>query len=104
MIDVKQAVRTAEAYFSDLYHGQPFTDILPEETEYDPDRQVWRITLGYSQPLPWDAFSAFRRYKIFEIDARTGSVRSMKIHHIENGQPCKEDLPPATAPTVHWKL
>lgn len=104
MIDVKEAVRIAEAYFSDLYHDQPFTNVLPEETEYDADRQVWRITLGYSQPLPWDAFGAVRRYKIFEIDARQGDVRSMRIRRLEDGRPCKEELPPATEPIVHWKL
>jgi hypothetical protein len=105
MIDVKEAVRIAEAYFSDLYHDQPFTNVLPEETEYDADAHVWRITLGYSLPLPWDAFGSYRRYKIFEIDAKKGEVRSMKIRRIENGQPYEEDAaPPTTTPTLHWKL
>ncbi len=96
MIDVKQAVSVAAAYFADLYADQSYSSVLLEEVEYNEDDNVWLITLGYSPSLtlldaveksltPLSALNPKeRKYKIFRIDAKTGKVLSMKIRTVEH--------------------
>ena len=99
MIDVKEAVKIAAAYFADLYADQSYSSVLLEEVEYKENTNIWLITLGYSPPQtipenvrdqfsllsPLSAFPAKeRQYKIFTMDAETGKVLSMKIRTVEH--------------------
>jgi len=84
MINVKEAVKNAAEYFTDLYHDQ-FTNVLLEEVELS--NGYWLITLGYdaaSDIRSLLANKASRRFKLFKIDCETGEVISMKIREVEH--------------------
>lgn len=89
MIDVKEAFESATKYFKDMY-GESVQGVAIEEIELSDDEKYWYITIGYidrSQPLGapgllYDPFGTKRAYKIFEIDANNGIVKSMKIRKI----------------------
>lgn len=98
MIDVKLAVAEAILYFRDLMGADRVSDILLEEVSPSADERFWEVTLSALLPESKDAtpertislaealgsaalrLPARRRiYKVFEIDAGTGKVRSMKM-------------------------
>ncbi|HWX40424.1 MAG TPA: hypothetical protein VN345_04670 [Blastocatellia bacterium] len=90
MVDVKQAVKAAREYLSQLYDTGPLRDIFLEEVELSYDEKHWYVTIGFSRPIApkdpilssIDALSrqSFERvYKLFEVDSATGQVRAMKI-------------------------
>ena len=88
MINVKQAAEKAAEYFRDLY-GDRFTNVLLEEAERKlgtGGRRLWVITLGYDQPssLPQFGRKGPRQFKVFEVNAKTGEVGSMKIREVEH--------------------
>lgn len=89
MIDVKDAAKAAAEYFSKLYSGKQYSDLLLEEVELSEDEKHWLITLSYAyKPAPpasaLDIFSkqSPRKYKLFKIDASTGNVEAMKIRSL----------------------
>lgn len=88
MIDVKEAAKIAAECFADFYSNQNYTNVLLEEVEYDEDKQIWQITLGYSEPSAATVLNIpltnLRRYKLFNIDAKTGQFLSMKIRSTEH--------------------
>jgi len=102
MIDVKQSATVAAEYLKELMPAA--SDIALEEVELSDDDRLWRITLSASVPVtglsktlnagmqsvlsPGSSGSPLselfrqdqrRVYKILEINAETGAVRSMKI-------------------------
>lgn len=80
MITVKEAVPAAARFARSMY-GEDL-DLLLEEVDLSPDERYWLITLSFSSKKV-DAASASRRdYKIFEIDAESGEVRSMKMRAV----------------------
>ena len=96
MIDVKQAVSNATQYFLNLVGGESVSDVLLEEVEPSDDERFWHVTLsailpaqirdpstvGLAAALEAAARGASPRrrvYKVFKVDAATGSVRSMKM-------------------------
>jgi hypothetical protein len=97
MVDVKEAVKAAREYLSQLYDTGPLRDIFLEEVELSYDEKHWYVTIGFSRPIapkdpipPWSSASlssidtlsrqSFERvYKLFEVDSATGQVRAMKI-------------------------
>lgn len=91
MIEVKEAVQSASDYLSQLYPATQLYDVLLEEVWLSDDENYWFVTLGFSRPIPsLDPMRAMsesffktgkyqREYKIFQLDATTGQVRSMKI-------------------------
>ena len=97
MIDVKEAVKIATDYLKQLYEPTQLHDILLEEVALSDDEKYWYVTLGFSRPVastnPMQALTETflkgqgivnqtkyqREYKVFQIDAATGQVRSMKI-------------------------
>lgn len=82
--NVKEAVKKAADYFTDLYPSQ-FTNVLVEEIEQDGND--WLITLGYDVPSDIRsvlAGKAARRFKLFRIDGGSGEVKSMKIREVEH--------------------
>lgn len=56
-----------------------------EEIEMTKDKRFWLVTLGYDAParnnphLPDFLLVPARKYKVFKIDARTGTVVAMKM-------------------------
>jgi hypothetical protein len=83
MINVKEAVKKAAEYFTDLYHDE-FCNVLLEEVELTDG--YWLITLGYDRPpvLPQFAEKGPRAFKVFKVDSETGEVISMKIREVEH--------------------
>ncbi|HYH82959.1 MAG TPA: hypothetical protein VEX86_24405 [Longimicrobium sp.] len=87
MIDVKQAVKSAESYARDLYSDADLRHLGLEEVEREDSR--WKATLGWVEPavsgmvLAGDLGKLPRLYKLFEVDADTGEVTSMKIRAVE---------------------
>jgi hypothetical protein len=98
MIGVKEAVHRAREYLASIQGeiGEEINNILLEEVELSPDEKSWLVTLGYDISLldyrrsPFEIAASgtttIRRqqrfYKIFDIDAVTGVVKSMKIRNI----------------------
>jgi len=49
-MDVKEAVKTAKKYVSDIFAEEGLTDLGLEEVERDDETGDWRVTLGFSRP------------------------------------------------------
>jgi len=85
MIDVKKAANSAITYFNDLY-GKTYQDIIVEEIELTDDEQCWYITISYVERSLTAGFAHYlggnREYKIFKINAKDGTVKSMKIREM----------------------
>ena len=96
MIDIKEAIDSAVAKFSELYSKSGYRDIKLEEVELTDDDKYWLITISYMLPqnetetaLETAAsdllknLAQMRKYqrdfKTIQIDADTGAFRSMKI-------------------------
>lgn len=90
MIDVKQAVQSAESYVRSLFPESELRHLRLEEVDRSEDDSRWNITLGWIEPAVAAGgilFSAGMRtlprvYKLFEIDTETGEVTSMKIRDV----------------------
>lgn len=91
-IDVREAVNIAEKYFDSVKDmmGLQVNDLRLEEVELSEDKNFWLITLGFNRltdtaknhlGLPTIPRHE-REYKIFNIDAQTGEVKSMKIREV----------------------
>ncbi|MGK7938792.1 MAG: hypothetical protein AB4062_01240 [Crocosphaera sp.] len=92
-IDVRQAVSQAKNHLNqiiDLF-GK-VNDIRLEELELSSDKKSWLITLGflfdsptYQQKNLPDLLKTtmkIRDYKVVEIDAETGELKSIKIREL----------------------
>ena len=51
-MDVKEAVRTAKQYMTNVFANEGLGDLGLEEVVFDDDKKEWRITVGFSRPLP----------------------------------------------------
>jgi len=80
-ITPKEAAIAASKYFTDIT-GR--TSATLEEIELSEDENYWMITLGYQSGELDGTGNLFpeKRYKIFEINALTGEVISMKIREV----------------------
>ena len=89
-MDVKDAIKLAKDYVSEVFAEEQVTNLGLDETEYDPAAGRWYITVGFSRP--WNtprtraqeilenmgAVSSLRRsYKVIVI-SDDGKVLSMK--------------------------
>jgi hypothetical protein len=101
-IDLKAATDSAYKFLREVKDkmGNDFSDIRLEEVQRSHDRSRWLITLGYSVSVPQEGPShdpriadlraltatrsqtSKRQYKIFEVNAKTGEVESMKIRAV----------------------
>ena len=83
MIDAKQAVTNARAFFDQVYHGGPLREVLLEEVQLS--GESWMITFGFDWQ-PESGTSSIgpgdRKYKMLELDAADGRVLSMKIVNV----------------------
>jgi hypothetical protein len=87
-MDVKQAVRTAIEYVTDIYADANIKDVDVEEIAFDDAQNAWRITIGFfrrwspttvEQAL-WRIQSKQwkdRTFKVVQINDSDGRVVSM---------------------------
>lgn len=89
MLDVKNAIKAAMNFFDELFPKNDFKDILLEEVEFSEDRDSWFVTIGFSRRATEETSSYARLtqsefvrvYKVFEVSAINGSVKSMKVRN-----------------------
>ena len=87
MIDVQQAAQQAINYCAGLFGN--ILRVRLEEVELTNDDAHWLITVGFDVPRPLDSMEEAvyglepldgkRQYRVVNIDAQTGAVRSVKI-------------------------
>lgn len=86
-MEVKEAVRAAKAYVSDLFAEESIINLGLEEVSFDDAAGTWDVTLGFSRP--WNTIknaltaisgdAATRRaYRVVEIRDSDGKVLSVK--------------------------
>jgi hypothetical protein len=85
-MEVKEAIALARQYVKDVFSDEQLNDIGLEELEFDDDKDIWSITLGFSRP--WQAsatqnalaalVSPRRDYKVVRISDKTKKVLSVK--------------------------
>jgi hypothetical protein len=46
-MEVKEAVALAKQYVYDVFSGETISNIGLEELEFDDDKDIWSITLGF---------------------------------------------------------
>ena len=84
-MDVKEAVRTAKDYVTELFSGEEITFVGLEEVVYNEEANSWKITIGFSRP--WNNRNAFatppsdwrtmRSYKVLSVNGDSGRVESL---------------------------
>jgi hypothetical protein len=88
LLDARGAVTHAAAYLVEIY-GDTVSDVLLEEIEKTDSLtgSWWRVTLSFLRTnAPDGGFVMYtskpRLYKVLEVDAATGNIRSMKIRDL----------------------
>ncbi len=81
MIDVRVATNAAVEYLKQFFATA--NNVQLEEIEISEDERFWSVTLSYDDADRYSVnFNRDKKYKIFKIDANTGSVLSMKIREL----------------------
>jgi hypothetical protein len=89
MVDVKEAVDKAMDYLKDMYQIDQFKDVLLEEVDLSEDNKFWNVTIGFTRPqettsggpmatLIGQSAEFKREFKVFQIDAESAALRSMR--------------------------
>ena len=90
-MNVKDAVKTAIEYITDIFATEHPENIGLEEVFLNEPQGVWEVTVGFSRP--WDhqkggllatVQALTRQYKIVRIDNQTGEVKSIRIRETKN--------------------
>ena len=90
MVDVKQAVRSAESYARELFGDDGLPHLRVEEVQLSEDGRRWNVTLGWAETavrhpglvLNGSMQKLPRVYKLFEVDVENGQVHAMKIRDV----------------------
>ena len=77
MITVKEAVRAVTSFISDMYGSSSSNYTVLEEVEYEPEFDVWLITMSIQLPSSF-INDQEPRIKVFRVSGDTGEVMSMK--------------------------
>lgn len=85
-MEVKEAIALARQYVTDVFSDEQLKDFGLEELEFDDDKNIWAITLGFSRPWQVNAgqnalaalVSPKRDYKVVRISDQTKKVLSIK--------------------------
>ena len=85
-LTLREAVKAALGHFADhadLLGAITNQDVTFEEAELSEDGAYWHITLGYPVKKKIQGFVESlvyeRKYTIFVIDGKTGTLRSLKM-------------------------
>lgn len=89
MVDVKEAVGKAMEYLKDMYQIDQFKDVLLEEVDLSEDNKFWNVTIGFTRlqesisggpmaTLIGQSAEFKREFKVFQIDAESAVLRSMR--------------------------
>jgi hypothetical protein len=89
MVDVKGAVGKAMDYLKNMYQIDQFKDVLLEEVDLSEDDKFWNVTIGFTRlqestsggpmaTLIGQSSEFKREFKVFQIDAESGVLRSMR--------------------------
>jgi hypothetical protein len=89
MVDVKGAVGKAMDYLKNMYQIDQFKDVLLEEVNLSEDDKFWNVTIGFTRlqestsggpmaTLIGQSSEFKREFKVFQIDAESGVLRSMR--------------------------
>ena len=89
MVDVKEAVGKAMDYLKDMYQIDQFKDVLLEEVDLSQDNKFWNVTIGFTRlqestsggpmaTLIGQSAEFKREFKVFQIDAESAALRSMR--------------------------
>ena len=91
-MDVKEAVKAAKQYISEVFDAEDIADVGLEEVVFDHETRDWKITIGFSRswlvrkPLPESLFEGpfgrseqitDRSYKVICIDDETSEIVSL---------------------------
>ncbi len=79
-MDVKQAVRTAVEYVTDIYADANITDVDVEEIAFDDAANAWKITIGFFRR--WSPTNVERA--LGRIEARQWKNRTFKVVQIND--------------------
>jgi hypothetical protein len=98
MVDLKEAVKIARDFMTDLYDGDRLSGLLLEEVELSGDEKSWLITFGFDTNRPTlepdsthgglrlssaIAYPKYvREYKTIKVRAEDGKPESMKIRKL----------------------
>lgn len=75
-ISAKEAVVAASKHFMEVTGNT--SGVTVEELELSKDGKHWLVTLGYQEV----GYLAQKSYKVFKVNAKTGSVVSMKMRGV----------------------
>jgi hypothetical protein len=89
---VKEAVKIAISYVTDLFEDENPSNIGLEEVVYNSDDNTWDVTIGMSRP--WDyqrspiaaalqQTGPKRKYKVVKVSDEDGAVLSVKIRELD---------------------
>ncbi len=88
MIEAKEAVRVAMESMRELFEESDIPHLALEEVERSQDGESWLVTVSYARPFAKTTIESMTgqqgttTYKVLEIDAGNGVVRSMKNRQI----------------------
>lgn len=96
MIGIKDAVKAATNFVTELFDASELNDLSLEEVELSNDNDLWYITLGYTRPVTVSTSphslrplqdltrpTAERVYKIITVRADNGQPVAMKMRTVE---------------------
>ncbi len=84
-MNVKEAVRAANKYITELFADEEVQDLGLEEAVFDETANAWKITIGFSRPWERRSLAANlggrdwknRSFKVVEINDHTGEIVGM---------------------------
>lgn len=90
-MDVKEAVRVAKRWVNEVMDDEHPVNLGLEEVEYNDEKRIWKITLGFSRP--WNSNRGLlanmtgetlqkRAYRTIVVDDRDGEVRAMQRKNV----------------------
>ncbi len=99
MIDVKEAVKIARDFATELYQDEEVSNIGLEEVNFDETTQQWAVTIGFdtnrkkvsrpNKPLSIIgnlnneiSEEPIRAYKVIRLDAEKGEFKGMKMRQV----------------------
>ena len=89
-MEVKEAVRTAKEYLTELFDDEQIMNVGLEEVVFVSESNDWNITIGFSRP--WDQRNVLatalgevrpaRSYKVLRINDDSGHIESLTDRYL----------------------